>query len=75
MYFTAQGFCHCCASDIGDGMKSKAIPEFIVDDKIFANAIHYQVEELMFLMEEQRHSQVANLFLGEGVGGDKIDSL
>lgn len=44
-------------------------------EKIFPYAVDDKMQELVLLMEKQRHGQVADLLLRVLVGGDEVDCL
>lgn len=71
----AQSLTHLPASDVRDSVQRQTIEELIVVKKILSYAVHDKMQELVFLVEEERHGQVADLLLGVLVGRDEVDGL
>lgn len=75
MYFATKRFSHLAATNVGNCVQRQAVEELIVVEKIFSDAVDYEMQELVLLVEEQGHGEVANLLLRIFVGRYKVDSL
>lgn len=75
MNVKGQGFTHLLSSYIGNSVQSQAVVEFVDIGQVFANTVDNQMQQLMFLMQEQRNSQITNLLFRVLCSRDEIDSL
>lgn len=75
MHLSTESFSHFAASNIGDGMQGETVEELVVVKQILANAVDHKMEQLVLLMEEQRHGQITNLLLGVFIRRDQIHGL
>lgn len=63
MYVGTQSLSHLSSTNIRNCMQCKAIVQLIMIQKILLDAVHYQMKEFVFLIEEQCYRQVPNLLL------------
>ena len=75
MDLAAQRFAHLPASNVGDGVQGQAVEQLIVVEQVLPYAIDDQMQQFVFLVEEERHGQVADLLLRVFVGRDEVDGL
>lgn len=75
MDLCTQGLAHLPSSDVGDGVQRQAVVQLVVVEKVLPYAVHDEMQELVFLVEEQSHGQVADLLLGVLVRRDEVDRL
>jgi hypothetical protein len=56
-------------------MQRQAVEQLIVIQQILPNAVNHQMQKLVFLVQEQRHGKVANLFFGVLGCRDEVDGF
>lgn len=71
----AEGLAHLSPTHIGNGMQSQTVEELIMVQQIFANTVHDKMQQLVLLVEEERHGKIANLLLGVLLRRDEVDGL
>lgn len=75
MHLVAQGLAHFSSADIGYCVQGQAVEQLIVVEEVLSYAVDDQVEELVLLVQEEGHGQVADLLFGVLVGGDEVDGF
>lgn len=75
VHLPAERLSHLAASNIGNGMQSETVEELVVVKEVLPNAVDHKMEQLVLLMEEQRHGQIANLLLRVFIRRDQVHSL
>lgn len=70
-----QSLCHLPAPDISHGMQGQTVVQFIKALQVLGDGIDDEVYQIMFLVQEQGDSEIADLFLGVCGGGDQIDGF
>lgn len=75
MYISTQSLSHFPSAYVGNRMQSKAVEQLIDVQQVFSYAVDNQWEQLVLLVEEKGHGEVANLLFGVFVRRDEVDSF
>lgn len=75
MHITTKNFTHLPATNIGNGVQGEAIEQLIVIQQIFPNAVEDEMQELVFLVQEQGHGEVSDLLLRVLGSRDELDGF
>lgn len=70
-----ESFAHLPSADIGNCVECQTIIQLVVVQQVLLDAVYDQMEKVVFLVEEQRDGEIANLFLRVLCRGDQVDGF
>lgn len=75
MDLSTQGLSHFPTTNVRNRVESQAVEQLVVIQQVLSYAVDDQVQELVLLVQEQGHGEVANLLFRVFVRRDEVDRL
>src|SRR6478752_8952321 len=75
MDLSIESFTHFSASHVRNRMEGETVEKLVMVEKILSNTVDDKMQELVFLVKEQRHGQISDLLLRVFIRRDQIDGL